>query len=223
MRPLPPTVRLHLLPRAYFLPHCLTSLFFHFLATNKSVLIHQLSKHQTQSPFKKTKGSVQKVAFHPSKPHFFVVTQRYIRLYDLVGQTLIKTLQPGLKWLSSVDIHPLGDNLIVGSYDKKLCWFDLDLSSKPYKTLRYQSRAIRSVHYHPSYPLFASCSDDGTINVFHGTVYSDLMLNPLIVPLKVLRGHAVKSGLGVLDVRWHPTLPWLVSAGSDGEARLWCP
>jgi ribosome biogenesis protein ERB1 len=64
------------------------------------------------------------------------VTQRYIRLYDLVAQTLIKTLQPGLKWLSSVDIHPLGDNLIVGSYDKKLCWFDLDLSTKPYKTLR---------------------------------------------------------------------------------------
>lgn len=79
------------------------------------------------------------------------------------------------------------------------------------------------MHYHPSYPLFASCSDDGTINVFHGTVYSDLMQNPLIVPLKVLRGHAVRSGLGVLDVRWHPTLPWLVSAGSDGEARLWCP
>jgi ribosome biogenesis protein ERB1 len=49
------------------------------------------------------------------------------------------------------------------------------------------------------------------------------MQNPLIVPLKVLRGHAVRSGLGVLDVRWHPTLPWLVSAGSDGEARLWCP
>lgn len=29
-----------------------------------------------------------------------------------------------------------GDNLIVGSYDRRLCWFDLDLSTKPYKTLR---------------------------------------------------------------------------------------
>jgi ribosome biogenesis protein ERB1 len=54
----------------------------------------------------------------------------------LVGQQLLKTLMTGLKWISSMDIHPLGDNLIVGSYDKKLCWFDLDLSSKPYKTLR---------------------------------------------------------------------------------------
>ena len=30
----------------------------------------------------------------------------------------------------------IGDNLIVGSYDRRLCWFDMDLSTKPYKTLR---------------------------------------------------------------------------------------
>lgn len=130
------------------------------VAANKSVLVHQVSKHQTQSPFKRTKGSVQRVAFHPTKPHFFVAvsvailgtslrrkfadiqmfnalqTQRYVRLYDLVGQQLLKTLMSGLRWISSMDIHPLGDNVIIGSYDKKLCWFDLDLSSKPYKTLR---------------------------------------------------------------------------------------
>ncbi|XLS44667.1 hypothetical protein HN51_001532 [Arachis hypogaea] len=27
------------------------------------------------------------------------------------------------------------DNLIVGSKEGKLCWFDMDLSSKPYKTI----------------------------------------------------------------------------------------
>ncbi|KAJ9103674.1 Ribosome biogenesis protein erb1 [Naganishia cerealis] len=190
-------------------------------AANKSVLIHQLSKHQTQSPFKRTKGSVQRVAFHPHKPHFFVATQRYVRIYDLVGQQLLKTLMTGLKWISSMDIHPLGDNLIVGSYDKKLCWFDLDLSTKPYKTLRYHTKALRSVAYHRAYPLFASASDDGSIHIFHGTVYTDLMQNPLIVPLKVLRGHQIKDGLGVLDLRWHPTKPWLISSGADGEVRLW--
>lgn len=35
-----------------------------------------------------------------------------------------------------MDIHPLGDHLIVGGYDRKLCWFDLELSDKPYKVLR---------------------------------------------------------------------------------------
>jgi hypothetical protein len=28
-------------------------------------------------------------------------------LYDLVGQQLLKTLMTGLKWISSLDIHPL--------------------------------------------------------------------------------------------------------------------
>jgi len=107
-----------------------------FAAANKSVLIHQLSKHATQSPFRKTQGTVQRVAFHPLKPWVFAATKRYVRLYDLAGQKLVKTLQTGLKWISSMDIHPLGDNLIVGSYDKKLAWFDMDLSAKPFKTLR---------------------------------------------------------------------------------------
>lgn len=30
-----------------------------------------------------------------------------------------------------------GDNIIVGSREGKLCWFDMDLSSKPYRILKY--------------------------------------------------------------------------------------
>lgn len=41
-------------------------------AGSRSVLIHQLTKHQTQAPFTKQKGEVQRVSFHPSRPHFFV-------------------------------------------------------------------------------------------------------------------------------------------------------
>lgn len=190
-----------------------------------SVLIHQLTRHRSQAPFKKaSKGSsVQKVAFHPTKPHLFVATQRYVRLYDLAGQTLLKTLQPGLKWISSIDIHPAGDHLILGSYDRRLCWFDLDLSTKPYKTLRYHTKALRSVGFSKSYPLFASTSDDGSIHVFHGTVYSDFTRNPLIVPLKVLKGHEISQGLGVLASTWVTGQPWLVTAGADGTAKLWTP
>ncbi|ORY81831.1 NUC169 domain-domain-containing protein [Leucosporidium creatinivorum] len=191
-------------------------------AGNRSVLIHQLTKHQTQAPFTKQKGEVQRVSFHPSRPHFFVATQRQIRMYDLLKQELVKTLNPGLKWISSLDVHPLGDNLIVGSYDRRLVWHDLDLSSTPYKTLRYHSRALRQVAFSPVYPLFLSTSDDGSIHIFHSTVYSDLLTNPLIVPLKVLKGHEIKDSLGVLDAKWHPREPWVVSVGADGMGRLWC-
>jgi ribosome biogenesis protein ERB1 len=72
-----------------------------------------------------------------------------------------------------------------------VCRYDLDLSTKPYKALRYHTYAVKGAAFHNSYPLFASSSDDGTAHVFHGRVYADLMTNPLIVPVKILRGHKV--------------------------------
>ena len=50
---------------------------------------------------------------------------------------------------------------------------------------------------------------------------SDLSRNPLLVPLKVLRGHGVVGGVGVLSVAFHPRQPWLVSAGADGLINLY--
>ena len=160
--------------------------------------------------------------FHPFKPQLFVAYQRTVKIYDLSQQVLIKKLMPGARWLSSIDIHPRGDNLIASSYDKRVLWHDLDLSNTPYKTLRYHNKAVRSIVFHKStLPLFASASDDGIIHVFHGMVYDDLMTNPLLVPLKKLTGHKVVNSLGVLDLIWHPKEPWLFSAGADGTARLW--
>jgi len=116
-----------------------------------------MGRRHSQAPFRKVRGSVQAVLFHPTKPHFFVAvrrfrsrdetliehllditaqTQQYVRIYNLAEQKLLKTLMPGIKWISSMDVHPSGDHLIVGGYDRKLCWFDLELSSKPYKVLR---------------------------------------------------------------------------------------
>ncbi|KAI0229296.1 Ribosome biogenesis protein erb1, partial [Massospora cicadina] len=178
-----------------------------------AIMIHQLTKRQSQRPFRKLKGAVQKVAFHPTRPHFVIATQRFVRVYNLQLQSLEKTLLTGSLWISSLDIHPQGDNIIVGSYDRMLNWFDLDLSSKPYKTLRFHKEAIRSVGFHKRYPLFASCSDDGSLQVFHGTVYNDLMQNPLLVPLKILRGHLIDDSLGVLHLEFHPHQPWLLSSG----------
>lgn len=73
-----------------------------------------------------------------------------------------------------------------------------------------------------SYPLFASASDDGTVHVFHGMVYSDLLTNPMIVPVKILRGHEVTDYSGVLDVAFHPTQPWVFTAGADSTICLFC-
>lgn len=198
----------------------------YYIATKEGsdldLFISTLSKHLTQLPFPKPKGLAQAAMFHPSKPVFFVATQRMIRSYDLSKQELLKIIQPGARWISSFDVHPGGDNLIVGSYDRRLLWHDLDLSVRPYKTLRYHSRAIRQVRYHQGgLPLFADASDDGSVQIFHGKVVGDMMENATIVPLKVLKGHQIKKELGVLDIDWHPTQPWICSAGADGTCRLW--
>lgn len=186
-----------------------------------AVLIHQLSRAASQQPFGKVKGGEAQLAvFHPHKPFLFVATKESVRVYHLVKQAMVKRLVSGCRHISSIDVHPSGDHVVIGSLDRRLAWFDLDLSSTPYKTLKYHERALRAVGFHPRYPLMASASDDGTVHVFHSMVYSDLMRNPLIVPVKVLRGHSVVNGLGSLGMAWHPTQPWLFSAGADGNIHL---
>eukprot|EP00092_Neocalanus_flemingeri_P020014 GFUD01021674.1.p1 GENE.GFUD01021674.1~~GFUD01021674.1.p1 ORF type:complete len:737 (-),score=262.84 GFUD01021674.1:103-2313(-) len=188
---------------------------------NRSVFIHQLSKWRSQVPFSKAKGQVQCVLFHPVRPSLFVATQRHVRIYDLVKQELTKKLMSGAKWISSIAIHPAGDNILTGTFDKKVQWYDLDLSSMPYQVLRYHTNAVRDVQFHKRYPLFASCGDDNNITVSHGMVYNDLLQNPLIVPVKRLYGHTKYDDFGVMTIMWHPTQPWLISAGADGHIKLW--
>ena len=128
----------------------------------------------------------------------------------------------GCKWISSISVHPQGDNFILGTYDKKIVWFDLDMGAKPYKSLKYHDKAIRNVHFSPSSPLFASCSDDGTVNIFYAKVYDDLLQNALVVPVKILKAHKPnENSLGAMDCKWHPKQPWLFTSGTEGTIKMW--
>ncbi|KAL6755488.1 NUC169 domain-containing protein [Haematococcus lacustris] len=186
----------------------------------QAVLVHQLSKGASQNPFRKNKGRVTRVLFHPAKPFFYVATQNHVRVYNLAKQSLAKRLLGGSGSITCLAIHPSGDHVLVGAEDRRLAWYDLDLSDKPYRALRYHTYAVRGAAFHRTYPLFASCADDGTAHVFHGMVYSDLLTNPLLVPLKVLRGHAVTDSAGIMDCAFHPTQPWLFTAGADAQICL---
>ncbi|CAD6261996.1 unnamed protein product [Miscanthus lutarioriparius] len=181
-----------------------------------------LTKKHSHHPFRKLPGLPVAATFHPSQKMFFVATKKFVQVYDLQKAQLVKKLESGLREISSISIHPGGDNVIVGSKDGKLCWFDTDLSTRPYKTLKIHSKDITSVIFHRKYPLFASSSEDCTAYVCHGMVYSDLNQNPLIVPLEILRGHSSSDGRGVLDCKFHPKQPWLFTAGADSVIRLYC-
>ncbi|KAF0307472.1 Ribosome biogenesis protein bop1 [Amphibalanus amphitrite] len=189
-------------------------------AGNTSVLIHQMSRWRSQMPFRKTQRA-QAAAFHPLRPYFFVATQNHVKVFNLVKQELSKKLSGGAKWISSLAIHPRGDNVVIGSYDRRVHWFDLDLSKLPCHRLRFHGQAVRQVAFHRRYPLLASCGDDGKVMVYHARVYNDLMKNALVLPVKVLKGHSLYDDLGVLDVAFHPEQPWALSAGADGTIRLW--
>jgi ribosome biogenesis protein ERB1 len=189
-------------------------------AASTAVLIHRVSQGASQNPFSKAKGALQDVCFHPTRPIFFVATKRHVRLYNLEKQQLVKTLQCPARWISSVRVHPGGDHVLVGSYDRRVSWFDLDGAATPYRTLKYHQRAVRAVDFHQTHPLFVSAADDGQLHVFHSTVYSDFNTPPLIVPVKILRAHTPVSDLGALDACFHPTQPWVASAGADGVVRL---
>jgi ribosome biogenesis protein ERB1 len=111
-------------------------------------LFVQISKGQTQFPFNRSQGILQSIHFHPFLPCLIIVSQQHVKIYHLVEQKLIKKLVSGCKWLSSMDIHHSGDHIIVGSYDRRVVWFDLDLSSTPYKTLKFHEKAVRDVKFH---------------------------------------------------------------------------
>lgn len=189
--------------------------------TSTSVVVHRLSRAASQLPFSKSQGLVQRVGFHPFKPHFIVALQTTVRIFNLGAQSHVKTLQCPTKWVSSVAVHPSGDHILVGGYDRRVAWFDLDLSSQAYRTLKYHQRAVRSVAFHSKYPLFASGSDDGCLHVVHGTVYDDLLTNPLLVPVKIINAHVPVDDVAVHQVVWHPQQPWLFSCATDTSIRLW--
>ncbi|KAG8187228.1 hypothetical protein JTE90_020657 [Oedothorax gibbosus] len=180
----------------------------------RSIMIHQLSKFRSQVPFQKL-DSVQCMMFHPLRPFFFVAYHKHVKIYNLLKKEASKVLLGNCKWISSMAIHPQGDNLIIGSFDSRLSWFDLEFSKKPYKTLKHHTKAIRQVGFHKRYPLFASTSDDGSVIICHGMVYSDLLQNPLIIPVKVLKGQGMS-----LDCCFHPQRPWIFCS-SDDTIRLY--
>ena len=169
------------------------------IQVSTQVLIHSLSKAQTQKPFSKSKGIVETISFHPTKPLFFICNDQQVFCYNLQKQLLTRKFHSGARMISSIALHPKGENFVIGSYDKKLMWFDLEMGTTPYKKMKYHSKAIRNVTFSGTYPLFASSSDDGSLNVFHGQVFEDTAMNPLIVPVTILNGHGVKDKLGVLD------------------------
>lgn len=190
----------------------------------RTVSVHRLSTGASQAPFRKLKGGAPgPVAFHPTRPALLLACGAHVRVYDLAAQALEKKLvgSSGGGGAAALAVHPRGEHVAVGGGDGRLAWYDLDLSPRPFRALRYHARGVRGAAFHPTHPLLATAGDDGAAHVLHGAVYNDLVTPPLIVPLKVLPAHSVVRSDGCLALTWHPTQPWLYTVGGDGCLCIW--
>lgn len=77
------------------------------------------------------------------------------------------------------------------------------------------------MQFHREYPLMASSSNDGSVHVFHFKVENDVFSDPVILPLKILKGHLSSSANGVNGIKFHPRQPWVFSIGYDSKVFLW--
>ena len=48
------------------------------IQTSSQVMIHSLSRSNSTRPFTQSKGIVQSISFHPTKPHFFACTHMQV-------------------------------------------------------------------------------------------------------------------------------------------------
>ena len=155
-------------------------------AGKSQVYIHSLSKLMHQTPFSKIKGNINCVLFHPRKPYFVVATNSNIFIYNLQKQEMIRKFVSNLNTITHISIHKNGEDLIAGSKDGKVAWFQIELNEKPFKTMEYHTDKIKAVGFHNTYPLFQSGSKSGKLLIYHATTFEDFLQDPLIVPLKVL-------------------------------------
>jgi ribosome biogenesis protein ERB1 len=100
-----------------------------FVATKKFVRVYDLQKAQLVKKLESGLREISSISIHPggrSQVSLIVILR------------ILKSSKESLR-TDVITSHFLcaGDNVIVGSKDGKLCWFDTDLSTRPYKTLKY--------------------------------------------------------------------------------------
>lgn len=81
-----------------------------------------------------------------------------------------------------MDVLPSGDHDLVTLQDCRNCRFDVNLSTRPYRTTGNHVKAVSAAKAHPYLPLFSDACGDALLHVFHATVYGALDKNALTLP-----------------------------------------
>lgn len=186
----------------------------------QSVIIHKISSNTSKYLFTKFIGNIKIAQFHPSEPIIIICTLKTIFIYNIKLNKLIKKFQTPCNQITTLCIHPDGKNLLIGSQNNRIYWYEYTISKRPTFTLNNHSDYISCIKFHKKYPLFFTSSHDGTVHIFHYTIYDDLITKPKIIPLKIIRTHKNDS-LSIYDCEFHPIHPWIFISGAKHMIRLY--
>lgn len=200
-------------------------------ATSRAAIsVHQLSKRRSQNPFKKLSAKVVNAHFHNTNPNIIVVTENSARVYSLRTAALEEKLLPGIGTVVSSCIG-FDDCVLLSGMNARTALFYRTVGPEPCAKLRFHTCMVRSVALHRATGLVATCADDGLVQVSRIIDPATARKDPerlekcvkKMIPCSILKGHRVTAGgtVGVRDVCWHPTQPWVVTCGGDGTIRVW--
>ena len=114
---------------------------------------------------------------------------------------MVRKFVSNLNTITNISIHKNGEDLIAGSKDGKVAWFQLELSEKPFKIMDYHNDKIKVVSFHDHYPLFQSASKSGKILIYHANISNDFIQDPVIVPLKIISlNHSHNNGIDYIFI-----------------------
>ncbi|KAF7458034.1 BOP1NT (NUC169) domain protein [Cryptosporidium felis] len=198
------------------------------ISPSHRVVIHSINRCSSITAFKKLGGLVKSVQFHSLNPWLIVATQTCIRIVDLTSsrtgnkklgnqntnKALIKKLI-GIEDPTSISLDYTGKHIFVGQSNGRIAWFDLDLGNTPYKLLRYSESSIKQVQFHPGKPMVFSASKNGSVHIFYCRMPTDLMSDPVFIPLKLIKGNLSLISSAV----WHPKQPWIFSGGLSKDEK----
>lgn len=109
--------------------------------------------------------------------------------------------------------HPTLPMLITAHEDNYIRLFDLK-SGVCTQSILGHSDGVTSLDVDPSGLTIASASHDCTVRFW------DLLQTRACIQ-EISTSHRSKGNEGVLQVAYHPTLPFVASAGADGGVRIY--
>lgn len=151
-----------------------------------------MTLHANEAPA----AQVNRIVSHPTLPMLITANEdNYIRLFDLKSG---KDSTLGCNWKM--------DNRI-------LLTFRYILGQCTYSLVGHTD-VVTSLDVDPSGLTIASASHDCTVRFW------DLLQTRSCIQ-EISNSHRQKADEGVLDVKYHPTLPFVASSGADGGVRIY--